>query len=92
MPQPQHLSFPAVFKFLNKKFKSSSEMCDSILNNTGVALLPGSDFGFDKKGEIVLFHNVLFFNMLTFIQKELSYSVYSEFKTNFQFNKFIQTS
>ena len=23
-------------------------MCDSILNNTGVALLPGSDFGFDE--------------------------------------------
>ena len=23
-------------------------MCDSILNDTGVALLPGSDFGFDK--------------------------------------------
>ena len=36
-------------EFLNKKFNSSSEMCDSILNNTGVALLPGSDFGFDQK-------------------------------------------
>ena len=24
-------------------------MCDSILNDTGVALLPGSDFGFDQK-------------------------------------------
>ena len=35
-------------EFLNKKFKSSSQMCDSILNNTGVALLPGSDFGFDE--------------------------------------------
>ena len=23
-------------------------MCDNILNDTGVALLPGSDFGFDK--------------------------------------------
>ena len=33
-------------EFLNKKFNSSSEMCDNILNNTGVALLPGSDFGF----------------------------------------------
>ena len=36
-------------EFLNKKFNSSSEMCDSILNDTGVALLPGSDFGFDPK-------------------------------------------
>ena len=35
-------------EFLNKKFNSSSEMCDSILNDSGVALLPGSDFGFDK--------------------------------------------
>ena len=36
-------------EFLNKRFNSSSEMCDSILNDTGVALLPGSDFGFDQK-------------------------------------------
>jgi len=35
-------------EFLNKKFNSSSAMCDSILNDTGVALLPGSDFGFDQ--------------------------------------------
>ena len=34
--------------FLNKKFNSSAEMCDDILNKTGVALLPGSDFGFDQ--------------------------------------------
>ena len=35
-------------EFLNKRFNTSSEMCDSILKETGVALLPGSDFGFDK--------------------------------------------
>ncbi|MDC0641515.1 aminotransferase class I/II-fold pyridoxal phosphate-dependent enzyme [Candidatus Pelagibacter sp.] len=35
-------------EFLNKKFNSSSEMCDSVLNDTGVALLPGSDFGFEQ--------------------------------------------
>ena len=34
-------------EFLNKKFNSSSEMCDSILNDTGGALLPGTDFGFN---------------------------------------------
>ena len=33
-------------EFLKKVFNSSSEMCESILNDTGVALLPGSDFGF----------------------------------------------
>jgi len=35
-------------EFLNKKFNSSAEMCDDILNKTGVALLPGSDFGFQQ--------------------------------------------
>ena len=33
-------------EFLNSKFKTSGEMCDDILNKSGVALLPGSDFGF----------------------------------------------
>ena len=36
-------------EFLNNKFNSSSEMCDDILKKTGIALLPGSDFGFNKK-------------------------------------------
>ena len=40
-------------EFLNKKFNSSGEMCDSILSDTGVALLPGSDFGFDQKKMLV---------------------------------------
>ena len=35
-------------EFLNKSFSTSSEMCDNLLKETGVALLPGSDFGFDK--------------------------------------------
>ena len=35
-------------EFLNKKFNTSSEMSDNILKETGVVLLPGSDFGFDK--------------------------------------------
>ena len=34
-------------EFTNAKFSSSSEMCKDILNKTGVALLPGSDFGLD---------------------------------------------
>jgi len=36
-------------EFTNAKFSSSSEMCKDILNKTGVALLPGSDFGLDNK-------------------------------------------
>ena len=40
-------------EFLNNKFKTSSEMCENILKNTGVALLPGSDFGFKKNKMLV---------------------------------------
>ena len=36
-------------EFVGKKFNSSSEMCEDILKKTGVALLPGSDFGFNKE-------------------------------------------
>ena len=36
-------------EFLNKKFITSAEMCDNILKESGVAMLPGSDFGFDGK-------------------------------------------
>ena len=32
-------------EFLDSKFKTSTEMCEDILNKCGVALLPGSDFG-----------------------------------------------
>jgi len=35
-------------EFLNKKFNSSAEMCTDLLNKKGVAILPGSDFGFSK--------------------------------------------
>jgi len=35
-------------EFTNAKFSSSSEMCKDILNKTGVALLPGSDFGLNS--------------------------------------------
>ena len=40
-------------EFKNAKFSTSSEMCSDILNKTGVALLPGADFGMDKKKMIV---------------------------------------
>ena len=35
-------------EFTNAKFSSSSEMCKDILDKTGVALLPGSDFGINS--------------------------------------------
>ena len=36
-------------EFLIEKFSTSEEMCSNILKETGVALLPGSDFGFPKE-------------------------------------------
>jgi len=36
-------------EFTNAKFSSSAKMCQDILNKTGVALLPGSEFGLDKR-------------------------------------------
>tara|TARA_B100000029_G_scaffold425436_1_gene433807 strand:+ start:1963 stop:3189 length:1227 start_codon:yes stop_codon:yes gene_type:complete len=35
-------------EFLEKNFKTSEEMCKDLLNNTGVVLLPGSNFGITK--------------------------------------------
>ena len=40
-------------EFLNTKFTNSAKLCESILKDTGVALLPGSDFGFNSKKMIV---------------------------------------
>ncbi len=45
---PPQGGFYLMPEFLNSKFKTSAEMCENILNNSGVALLPGSDFGFNK--------------------------------------------
>ena len=36
-------------EFPNKKYKTSTELCESILDDTGVAMLPASDFGFGPK-------------------------------------------
>ena len=36
-------------EFINKKYKNSSKLCEAILDETGVAMLPGSDFGFKPK-------------------------------------------
>ncbi len=43
---PPQGAFYLMPEFKNKKFKSSSKLCEAILNETGVAMLPGSDFGF----------------------------------------------
>ncbi len=48
MNKPQG-GFYLMPEFLIKKFSTSEEMCSNILKETGVALLPGSDFGFSKE-------------------------------------------
>jgi len=40
-------------EFINKKFSTSAELCNNILKETGVALLPGSDFGFSENRMLV---------------------------------------
>ena len=48
MNKPQG-GFYLMPEFLIEKFSTSEEMCSNILKETGVALLPGSDFGFSKE-------------------------------------------
>ena len=48
MNKPQG-GFYLMPEFLIKKFSTSQDMCNDILEKTGVALLPGSDFGFSKE-------------------------------------------
>ena len=46
---PPQGAFYLMPEFKNKKYKNSSKLCDAILNDTGVAMLPCSDFGFKPK-------------------------------------------
>ena len=46
---PPQGAFYLMPEFLNKKFKTSTELCENILDETGVAMLPASDFGFSPK-------------------------------------------
>ena len=46
---PPQGAFYLMPEFPNKKFKTSAELCENILDETGVAMLPASDFGFRPK-------------------------------------------
>jgi len=46
---PSQGAFYLMPEFKNKKYKNSSQLCEVILKETGVAMLPGSDFGFKPK-------------------------------------------
>ncbi len=46
---PPQGAFYLMPEFPNKKFKTSTELCEAILDETGVAMLPASDFGFGQR-------------------------------------------
>ena len=46
---PPQGAFYLMPEFLNKKYKTSTELCEAILEDIGVAMLPASDFGFSPK-------------------------------------------
>ena len=46
---PPQGAFYLMPEFPNKKYKTSTELCERILDETGVAMLPASDFGFGPK-------------------------------------------
>ena len=46
--QPQG-AFYLMPEFLNNKYKNSTKLCEAILDQTGVAMLPASEFGFSPK-------------------------------------------
>ena len=46
---PPQGAFYLMPEFPNNKYKNSTELCETILDDTGVAMLPASDFGFSPK-------------------------------------------
>ena len=46
---PPQGAFYLMPEFLNNKYKNSTELCEAILEETGVAMLPASEFGFNPK-------------------------------------------
>ena len=48
-PEGGFYVMPDFSKLLKHKYKSSSNFCKILLEETGVAVLPGSDFGFDPE-------------------------------------------
>ena len=46
---PPQGAFYLMPEFKNSKYKTSTKLCEAILKETGVAMLPGTDFGFKPK-------------------------------------------
>ena len=73
-------------EFLNKNFTSSSAMCKNLLEKTGVALLPGSNFGISKNKMIARL-SFTDFNGESFMQqvnksKDIDFNIISKYAPN----------
>ena len=58
---------PDFTKLLKDKYKTSADLCNALLKDTGVAVLPGSDFGFDP-GKLIFRLGFVDFNGEAFLQ------------------------
>ena len=70
---PPQGAFYLMPEFKNKKYKSSAKLCDAILNETGVAMLPGSDFGF-KPNKMITRLSYTDFDGVEFYKKVTDYN------------------
>jgi len=64
-------------EFINNKYKNSAELCQAILNETGVAMLPASDFGF-KSGKMMTRLSYTDFNGTEFLKNIPSEEIISD--------------
>ena len=64
-------------EFINNKYKTSAELCQAILNETGVAMLPASDFGF-KSGKMMTRLSYTDFNGTEFLKNIPSEEIISD--------------
>ena len=74
--QPQG-AFYLMPEFINNKYKNSAELCQAILNETGVAMLPASDFGF-KSGKMMTRLSYTDFNGTEFLKNIPSEEIISD--------------
>ena len=83
---PPQGAFYLMPEFKNKRYKTSAKLCDAILNETGVAMLPGSDFGFKPKRMLTRlsytdFNGVEFFKNVS-INKSISEEMVKTYAPN----------
>ena len=68
---PPQGGFYLMPEFINKKYKTATDLCVAVLKETGVALLPGSAFGF-KPNKMLVRLSFTDFDGSNFLKKTLS--------------------